>query len=67
MNLTITDTIYLAMAVRAMLEKDLSKADKEAYERIWCKLKVSHKGQKIRETFSSYMDEFRERIANEVH
>lgn len=51
MDLTITDTIYLAMAVRAMLEKDLSKADKEAYEKIWCKLKVSHKGQKIRETF----------------
>lgn len=67
MDLTITDTIYLAMAVRAMLEKDLSKADREAYEKIWCKLKVSHKGKKIRETFSSYMDEFRERIANEVH
>ena len=51
MELTITDTIYCAMAVRAMLEKDLCKADKEAYEKLWMKLRISHKGQKIRETF----------------
>ena len=51
MELTITDTIYCAMAVRAMLEKDLSLIDREAYEKLWMKLKLSHKGQKIRETF----------------
>lgn len=51
MELTITDTIYCALAVRAMLEKDLSLIDREAYEKLWMKLKLSHKGQKIRETF----------------
>ena len=51
MELTIADTIYCAMAVRAMLEKDLCQADREAYQKLWMKLKLSHKGQKIRETF----------------
>ena len=51
MELTITDTIYCALAVRAMLGKDLSLIDREAYEKLWMKLKLSHKGQKIRETF----------------
>ena len=57
MELTITDTVYCALAVRAMLEKDLCKADKEAYEKLWMKLKISHKGQKIRETFKIEVDE----------
>ena len=57
MELTITDTVYCALAVRAMLEKDLCKADKEAYEKLWMKLKLSHKGQKIRETFKIEVDE----------
>ena len=57
MELTITDTVYCALAVRAMLEKDLCKADKEAYEKLWVKLKLSHKGQKIRETFKIEVDE----------
>ena len=57
MELTITDTIYCAMAVRAMLEKDLSLIDREAYEKLWMKLRISHKGQKIRETFKIEVDE----------
>lgn len=51
MDFTITDVVYMAMAVRAMLEHDLCRADKEAYEKLWMKLRISHKGQKIRETF----------------
>lgn len=51
MDFTITDVVYMAMAVRAMLERDLCRADREAYEKLWMKLKLSHKGQKIRETF----------------
>lgn len=62
MELTITDVVYLAMAVRSMLEKDLSQSDKEAYERLWLKLKLSHKGRKIRETFSTYIDKFEESV-----
>lgn len=62
MELTITDVVYLAMAVRSMLEKDLSQSDKEAYERLWLKLKLSHKGRKIRETFSTYLDKFEESV-----
>ena len=52
MDFTITDVVYLAMAVRAMLEKDLSLTDRDAYEKLWCKLKLSHKGKKIAETFN---------------
>ena len=51
-ELTITDIVYLAMSVRSMLEKDLNKADREAYEKLWYKLKISHKGQKIQMIFS---------------
>lgn len=62
MDFSISDVVYLAMSVRAMLERDLCKADKEAYERLWCKLKLSHKGQKIRETFSTYTDKIEEMV-----
>ena len=62
MDFTITDVVYLALAVRSMLEKELSQSDKEAYERLWMKLKLSHKGRKIRETFSTYIDKFEESV-----
>lgn len=63
MDFTITDVVYLALAVRSMLEKELSQSDKEAYERLWLKLKLSHKGRKIRETFSTYIDKFEESVS----
>lgn len=63
MEFTIADVVYMAMAVRAMLEKDLCSSDKEAYERLWCKLKISHKGKKIRETFSTYADKIEEMVS----
>lgn len=50
-ELTLTDIVYVAMAVRAMLEKDLNKEDRAAYEKLWYKCKLSHKGQKIRKLF----------------
>ena len=62
MDFTITDVVYLALAVRSMLEKELSQSDKESYERLWLKLKLSHKGRKIRETFSTYIDKFEESV-----
>ena len=52
MDFTITDVVYLAMAVRAMLEKELTPIDRQNYEKIWMKLKLSHKGKKIAETFN---------------
>lgn len=51
MDFTITDVVYMAMAVRSILEHDLCKADRDAYEKLWYKLKISHKGKKVRETF----------------
>ena len=62
MDFTITDVVYMAMAVRSILEHDLCKADREAYEKLWMKLKLSHKGRKIRETFSTYIDKFEESV-----
>lgn len=62
MDFTIADVVYLALAVRAMLEKDLSLTDREAYEKLWMKLKLSHKGKKIKETFSTYLDKFEESV-----
>lgn len=50
-ELTITDIVYMAMAVRMALEKDLSKQDREAFEKLWLKLKLSHKGAKIQNLF----------------
>ena len=52
MELTMSDTVLLAMAVRAMLEKDLTQADRTGYEKLWYKLKMSHKGKRIRELFN---------------
>lgn len=63
-ELTITDTVYLAMAVRSMLEKDLNKTDREAYERLWYKMKISHKGQRIMQAFNYMSAEERARILN---
>ncbi len=63
-ELTLTDTIYLALAVRSMLEKDLIKADRDAYEKLFYKLRLSHKGRKIQKLFSTSMDEFMERISH---
>lgn len=51
MDFTITDVVYLAMSVRAMLEKDLTPIDRQNYEKIWMKLKLSHKGKKVIEAF----------------
>lgn len=62
MDFTISDVVYLALAVRSMLEHDLCKADREAYERLWMKLKLSHKGKKIKETFMTYLDKFEESV-----
>ena len=52
MELNLTETIYAAMAVRSMLEKDLCRSDRENYEKLFFKLRISHRGQKIRETFN---------------
>lgn len=52
MDFTITDVVYLALAVRAMLERDLPPIDKNEYEKIFLKLKLSHKGKKIRMLFA---------------
>lgn len=51
MDFTITDVVYMAMAVRSILEKDLCNADRQAYEKLWMKLKLSHKGKKVTEAF----------------
>ena len=50
-ELTITDIVYMAMAVRMALEKDLSKQDREMFEKLWMKLKLSHKGIMIQNLF----------------
>ena len=62
MDFTITDVVYMAMAVRSMLEHDLCKEDREAYEKLWMKLKLSHKGKKIKETFTCYLDRSEESV-----
>lgn len=51
MELSKAETVYLAMAIRSMLEKDLCKADREAYEKLFLKVRISHNGKKIQEIF----------------
>ena len=49
MELSKADTLYLLIAVRAMLQKELKTSDRVMFERLFYKLKISHNGQKIRE------------------
>lgn len=52
MELSKADTLYLAMAVKNMLRRELKQSDKIMYERLFYKLSISHNGQRIRETFT---------------
>lgn len=50
MELTYTDIIYLCFAVSNMLDRDMAQADKDAYEKLLLKLRLSHKAEKMRKT-----------------
>ena len=52
MELTITDTVYLVLALEQTLQKDMCQADRTAYEKLLYRLKLSEKGQRIREAFT---------------
>lgn len=52
MELSKAEIVYLALAVRHMLEHELKNADRAEYEKIFLKLKLSRNGQKIRELFA---------------
>ena len=51
MELSKADTLYLMMAVRNQMTRELKPSDKIMYERLFYKLSLSHNGQKIRELF----------------
>ena len=51
MELSVSEVVYLAMAVRNMLAKDLKNTDRVEYEKLWFRLKISHSGQQIRSLF----------------
>lgn len=51
MELSKADTLYLMMAVRNQLKRELKPSDKIMYERLFYKLSISHNGKRIRELF----------------
>lgn len=47
-DLSMSETVILAMALRQLLRNDMSQRDREIAQLLECKLRISYKGQKYR-------------------
>ncbi len=56
MELTLTDTLYLVFSLTQTLQKDMCKSDRDAYESLLYRVKLSEKGLRIREAFATKED-----------